>query len=125
MINRQNMLKSNKEAGAKLQVLVGRSIENCHSEFINNPLTLQYFHKLKGTFLNPFTLARLCTHQKENISETVGNPIDVQAILNALIACPGYPVTSKAGNVLLWVFLNKSATDLTLKVDGLTDKQAS
>jgi hypothetical protein len=125
MIDRQNILKANKEAEAKLHVLAGRDGDNCRSEFADNPPTLQHFHKLKGKFLKPFVLARLCTHSKGKIAGPVGKPSDVQVILDKLSADPGYPITSKEDSLLLRAFLNKSATDLTLKVEEASEQQDS
>ena len=52
MIDCQNILQANGEAEAKLHVLASRNVDNnCRSEFIDNPPTLQHFHKLKGKFL--------------------------------------------------------------------------
>ena len=101
-----------------MHVLAGRDGDNtCRTKFINNPPTLQHFHKLKGKFLKPFVLARLCTHSKEKITITVGKPGDVQVILDKLIADPSYPITSKEDILLLRAFLKKTVTDLTLNVE--------
>ena len=70
-------------------------------------------------------LARLCTHLKGKIVITVGKPGGVQAILDKLIADPGYLITLKEDSLLLRAFLNKSVTDPTLKVEEMLEQRAS
>ena len=62
---------------------------------------------------------------KKYIIGTVGNPNDIQVLLDKLSANLGYRSTSQEDSLLFKVFVNRTVTELTLKVpsDTLVDSE--
>ena len=95
IISRHDILRPSEEAESKLHVLAGSEVDSCCSVFIDHPPTLHHFSTLKGKYLTPFVQARLCTCSGDNITARVGNPRDVQVIVDKLSADAGHAFTKK------------------------------